>query len=302
MNGFLVVDKPGGMTSHDVVARARRLLKVRRIGHLGTLDPLATGVLPLAVGIATRLVEFLGGDDKAYVATLKLGEETDTQDAEGRIIATAPVPILERDEIERVFSSFLGRIRQQPPMFSAVKIGGTPLYRLARKGIEVARADRQVEIHHLEITSIDLPHISFAVECSKGTYVRTLCRDLGAALGSPAHLTALRRTRSGIFSLSEAIGLEVLEEQAARCEVKLLPLEEGVRNFPRLEVAPEARLLLGHGVPPPSAAVPEAGSCREGEIVALMGDSRLLAMARFAPRRLLENRGDFELLRVFIPA
>jgi tRNA pseudouridine55 synthase len=296
MNGFLVIDKPQGLTSHDVVARARRLLKEKRIGHLGTLDPLATGVLPLAVGTATRLVEFLSGDDKAYVATLKLGEETDTQDAEGKVVATAPVPALSRTEIERVFSSSVGRIRQRPPMFSAVKIDGTPLYRLARKGLEVDRAEREVEIFRLEIISLELPHITFAVECSKGTYVRTLSRDLGEALGSRAHLTYLRRTRSGIFFLDDALTMEALGRGDP---LKLLPLEAGLRNFRCLEVVAEGRIPLSHGIPPETAEVGGTECCRDGETVALTGEGKLLAMARFAPGRLQEKRGDFELLRVF---
>jgi len=209
------------------------------------------------------------------------------------------MPALTTVEIDRVFASFVGIIRQQPPMYSAVKIGGIPLYRLARKGIDVARQEREVTIFHLQVLAVELPFIRFYVECSKGTYVRTLCRDLGKALGSLAHLHALRRTRSGIFSLDDARSLEKLEEDGRLSQVKLLPLEEGIRKFPQLEVAPHACLLLEHGIPPQATAVNGAGNCREGELVALTREGRLAAMARFAPNRSQEKRGDFELLRVF---
>ncbi|MBN1142434.1 MAG: tRNA pseudouridine(55) synthase TruB [Deltaproteobacteria bacterium] len=299
MNGFLIIDKPSGLTSHDVVAQVRRLIGVRRIGHLGTLDPLATGVLPLAVGQATRLAEFLSTVEKGYAATLKLGEETDTQDSEGRVLASATIPPLNRERIDEVFRSFVGTLAQVPPMFSAVKKGGTPLYRLARKGLEVERAARPVTIHDLIIIDVDLPFIRFEVVCSKGTYVRTLCRDLGLALGSLAHMTCLRRTRCGLFTLENSVSLDDLKRQAACGKVALLPLEMGLREFSRLEVTPEGEDRLGFGIPPLLSHLEGPVSCGEGEIVALMKGARLLAVARFAPLRHLEKRGDFELLKVF---
>lgn len=300
MNGLLIIDKPAGLTSHDVVRALRRSLRMRRIGHAGTLDPLATGVLPVAVGESTRLVQFLMEKDKTYRATLELGTMTDTQDVEGKVLERRPLNGLDWERIETVAGRFVGEIEQIPPMYSAVKKDGVPLHRLARRGIEVERQTRPVRIFRLEILAVELPRVILEVDCSKGTYVRTLCHDLGLALGCGAHLTALRRLRSGSFTLERCLSLEEVER---RCREGLdLPLttpEAALGDLPALEVSPEAAARLRHGIPPALDAVARVFSGLEGEKVALLDHGTLLAIARYAPSRLREKRGDFELLRVF---
>jgi len=298
MNGILLIDKPPGMTSHDVVRRVRRLLRTRRVGHTGTLDPLATGVLPIAVGEATRIVQFLMEGDKTYRAVLKLGETTTTQDAEGEVLERRPVEGITAETVIAAARSFEGVIRQLPPMYSALKKDGVPLYRLARQGIEVERESRAVRIDRLQILDVDLPLITLEVDCSKGTYVRTLCHDLGLVLGTGAHLLALRRTRSGSFTEADCVTLEQLETDGTATP-PLLSVDEALRGMPALEVDAEATRRLADGIPPALASLSAVPGCPEGETVRLMHAGTLLAIARFAPGRLNEKRGDFELLRVF---
>ncbi|WP_074669486.1 tRNA pseudouridine(55) synthase TruB [Geoalkalibacter ferrihydriticus] len=299
MDGLLLVNKPRGMTSHDVVARVRRILRTRRVGHTGTLDPMATGVLPVAVGRATRLVEFLMAGSKTYQASLKLGEITDTQDADGQVVERREVPALTQDEVVSACRGFLGEITQIPPMYSAVKKDGVPLYRLARQGIEVERAARSVYIERIVLHSLNLPFVDLEIDCSKGTYIRTLAHDLGEVLGSGAHLTGLCRTRSGSFLLDECISLEDLSEDARPGQAPgFLKLVDILRDCPRLRVDNEGAARLSVGIPPLIEQV-GVSACREGELIALVLDERLLAVARYAPARLQEKRGDFELLRVF---
>ena len=298
MNGILLIDKPQGMTSHDVVRRVRRLLRTRRVGHTGTLDPLATGVLPIAVGEATRIVQFLMEGDKTYRAVLKLGETTTTQDAEGEVLERRPVEGVTAEAVVAAARSFEGVIRQLPPMYSALKKDGVPLYRLARQGIEVERESREVRIDRLQILDVDLPLITLEVDCSKGTYVRTLCHDLGIALGTGAHLVALRRTRSGSFTEADCVALERLETDGTATP-PLLSVDEALCGMPALEIDAEAARRLADGIPPALSSLSAAPGCPEGETVRLMHAGTLLAIARFAPGRLSEKRGDFELLRVF---
>ena len=298
MNGFLVVDKPQGVTSFDVVRTVRRSLKVRRVGHCGTLDPMATGVLPVAIGEATRLVEFVMDGEKIYRGTLKLGETTDTQDAEGTILSRCAIDGIDRSRIEEVIATLLGPIKQLPPMYSALKRDGVPLYELARKGIEIERALRSIEVYRFELCSVDLPFVTFEVTCSKGTYVRTLAHDLGARLGCGAHLTALRRLKSGAFSEGEAISLDRLRSEPET--VQLLPVSAALASLPALDLSIEALVRLKNGVPPQqsevSAIQPFPAS---GALVTLCRDQQLVAVARFEPERESEPRGDFVLLRVF---
>ncbi len=231
IDGIFNIDKPEGMTSHDVVTRIRRLLRTWniqeqaqpaqnsklktqnskfRVGHAGTLDPIATGVLPIVVGKATRLVEYLADEDKAYRATLLLGATSDTYDREGAITPTPDASMPTRHRVEEALEAFRGEIEQLPPMHSAIKVGGKKLYELARKGIEVERAPRHVTITRLDLVVCRPPTLQLFVECSKGTYIRSLAHDLGAALGTGAYLTALRRTRHGPFALEGATTLEGL--------------------------------------------------------------------------------------------
>jgi len=200
--GVLLVDKPQGLTSHDVVDRIRRLYQTRRVGHAGTLDPMATGLLIVLVGKATKASQFLMSQDKEYLGEATLGVVTDTQDAEGETLETNPVPELTEAQVRAALASMLGEQSQVPPMHSAKKVGGQKLYDLARKGIEVAREPRAIRIDEFELLSWQSPKINFRVRCTKGTYVRTLAYDLGRKLGPGAHLSMLRRTRSGRLDLT----------------------------------------------------------------------------------------------------
>ena len=201
ISGVLLVDKGPDMTSHDVVAVARRCLNMKKIGHCGTLDPMATGMLILVLGNGTRLSDLLMSEDKEYVGTMTLGATTSTQDAEGEILEQKPVPELTMEQVTAAFDAFKGDFYQIPPMVSAIKIGGVPLYKLARKGQEVVREPRFVRVYDYEITRFEPPQIDFRIVCSKGFYVRTYAHDIGQKLGCGAHLSALRRARSGHFKL-----------------------------------------------------------------------------------------------------
>ncbi|MCX5761356.1 MAG: tRNA pseudouridine(55) synthase TruB [Gemmatimonadetes bacterium] len=208
MEGILLVDKPGDHTSHDVVARLRGKLKMRRIGHAGTLDPMATGLLIMLIGKATRVSQYLVSLDKEYEGTIELGKSTDTQDAEGEMMETRPVPPFTEAEIKAAITGFLGDQYQMPPMYSAVKIAGVPLYKSARKGEEVVREPRFIRVMSWELTGMALPRFDFRLRCTKGTYVRTLAHDLGQKLGCGAHLAALRRTATEKFHVSQALTLD----------------------------------------------------------------------------------------------
>lgn len=203
-DGILLVDKPPRLTSHDVVDKVRRHFGFKKVGHCGTLDPLATGLLILVLEKATKLSEKLLADNKDYEGTLRLGVRTDSQDADGKVMQTCEVPAFTDEQIQGAFAKFVGDIYQTPPMVSAIKQGGKPLYKLARKGIEVERKPRLVHIFELRVLSIRLPDVTFRLRCTKGTYVRTLCADIGDGLGCGGHLAELRRTRSGNFSIENA--------------------------------------------------------------------------------------------------
>ena len=226
-DGVLLVDKAEGMTSHDVVALARRKLGTKKIGHCGTLDPAATGLLLLTIGRGTKVQDLLMSEDKEYAGTFVLGVTTDTQDREGEVIQERPVPALEEDQIRSVFETFRGDFYQLPPMVSAKKHGGVPLYKLARQGKTVEREPRLVHVYRYTIDRIELPQIDFSVLCSKGFYVRTYVHDIGEALGCGAHLKALRRTRSGRFDVANAITVDEIK-QAPREQIlqRLLSLPE----------------------------------------------------------------------------
>jgi len=217
--GFVNVHKPAGWTSHDVVAKVRSLLKSAlgvpvKVGHVGTLDPMATGVLPLCIGKATKAAQYLVSEGKIYRAVMKLGERTDTQDATGTVQSRADQAVIDgidRERIETVCREFVGPIQQLPPMYSAVKVAGSPLYKAARAGVEVERTPREVVIASLRILEIDGPLVTMEVDCSKGTYIRTLCADIGDRLGVGAHLAGLERLRVGPFALERAVTLERIE-------------------------------------------------------------------------------------------
>lgn len=299
MHGLLLIDKPAGISSHDVVRQVRRICRTRKVGHAGTLDPLATGVLPVAVGDGTKVLQFLFTDNKSYRATFKLGITTDTLDSEGQTLSERPVPGISTQQLDTICDKFRGDIMQVPPMYSALKKNGVPLYKLARAGKEVEREARPVTISHLEVIAVDLPFVTIDVDCSKGTYIRTLIDDIGAELACGAHMTALRRTRSGTFELADCATLEQLE----RAETDLpghLTLDEALAIHPAVQVLTEAVTTLRCGVPPELGQVESAIELSEGQLVRLQIDRSLAAMARFAPHRNQEKRGDFELVRVFV--
>jgi tRNA pseudouridine55 synthase len=236
IDGLLVVDKPEGMTSLDVVREIKARFSIKKAGHIGTLDPFATGVLPVVINEATKLVPFLQEDPKHYGAMLKIGEATDTDDLTGKIIRKGSCENLSPDRVRTVFQSFIGRIRQVPPMFSAVKVKGKPLYRMARMGIEVEREEKEIEIFDLQIEDIALPVVHFKISCSRGTYIRALARDIGREIGCGAHLISLRRTRSGPFRIEQAIPLSRVKtiQGAEALRSYLIPLKEALFDLPEM--------------------------------------------------------------------
>jgi len=257
MNGIIIVNKPTGITSFDVVSRIRRLYQIKKVGHTGTLDPDASGVLPLCIGKATKVIEYLMDEDKAYRVGLLLGAATDTQDATGSIILEKPV-LVSDEEIETAINSFMGDQEQIPPMYSAVRIKGKRLYELARRGIEVERSPRPITIYKIDILNIerksDKVHVTFEVECSKGTYVRTLCHDIGQLLGCGGHMNSLIRTRSGPFMLDDSYTLDDLEEikSKMKLETALISMDKALLKMPSVYISHNNALRLKNGLSVPS--------------------------------------------------
>ena len=295
-DGILVIDKPADWTSHDVVAKVRKLMRTRRVGHTGTLDPFATGVLVVCLNRATRLAQFLTGDDKEYLATVRFGYATDTGDLTGN--ATGPVTDarhLTAEMIEAALAPLRGRIRQIPPMYSAKKVGGVKLYEMARRGEEIERAAIEVEIKKLELTNGALlqaedagcADFNLRVVCSSGTYIRALAEDIGRALGIGAHLTQLRRTRAGRCDLSRAVTLERLAElaEAGRTEAALISMTEALA-MPEVRLNAEEAARVAHG-----NTVRRAVDYPAGTLLQLTDGQQLLAVAEYrADSRTLQPR------------
>jgi tRNA pseudouridine55 synthase len=283
IDGVLNIDKPRDLTSHDVVARVRRLTGVARVGHAGTLDPQATGVLLMGLGQGTKLTQFLHEYPKVYRATLTLGVRTDSCDAAGKVVEVRPVRAKGREEVERVLAGFQGAIEQIPPMYSALKRQGQRLYTLARQGIEIERQPRRVHIRRLTLLHLTTEHLSVEVECSSGTYIRVLADDIGARLGCGAHLATLVRTAIGPHTLAEALTLAALEEAVGQGDWHrhVIALSKAVAAFPRLIVTSAAAQSLVHGTPPTRQGIAHVvGAFEAGETVAILGlDGVLLAMA-----------------------
>ena len=233
-SGIIIMDKPAGWTSQDVAAKLRGVFRERRIGHGGTLDPMATGVLPVFVGRATRAVEFFESAEKEYIAGLRLGVETNTQDTTGEVVKTSPVTVT-REQVEEVLRSFLGPQEQVPPMYSAVKIGGKKLYELARQGKTVERKPRHIELLELELLDGGGADYRFRVRCTKGTYVRTICHDLGQALGCGGCMSSLRRTKAGCYDESQSITMDELLQMENPAE-KLLPVDSVFAAWPETTI------------------------------------------------------------------
>ncbi len=245
MNGILIVDKPEGVTSADVVRRVRRQLPVK-VGHLGTLDPFATGVLPLCLGEATKIAQFLSTADKSYEGVIRLGAATDTGDRTGQVVRTAPIPACDERRLSSIASRFTGESLQTPPMYSALKRGGVPLYRLARRGIEVERAERPVRIASLRLEAVNQEDLRFEVTCSKGTYIRVLAEDIGVAFGSAAHVYELRRIRFGPFGIAHAVNLETWD---ARRGTELISIRQALSYLPGIRITHEEARAARLGQP-----------------------------------------------------
>jgi len=280
--GFVNAHKPSGWTSHDVVAKVRSLLKSAlpapvKVGHVGTLDPMATGVLPLCVGKATKAAQYLVAEEKTYRAVMKLGERTDTQDATGAVLSRAePASLdgIDRERIEAVCREFVGPIRQVPPMYSAVKVAGTPLYKSARAGLEVERTPREVFIASLRVLETDGLLATVEVHCSKGTYIRTLCADIGDRLGVGAHLAGLERLRVGPFALEQAVTLERIEAmiRSGAIDELLIPVDTVLAHLPLVVVDASAAERVGHGAPVPMSPKSGAGRAAAGMMAPWQSD------------------------------
>jgi tRNA pseudouridine55 synthase len=247
MNGLLVVDKPAGCTSHDVVQRVRKALRQRSVGHAGTLDPLATGVLVVAVGEGTKLVSHLQSDDKRYEVTIALGSETDSLDADGEVTETADVPSLDQRTVENALRRFIGRHPQEAPKLSAIKVGGTPLHRRARRGEEIEAPVREVELYEATVDEVSDETLRLSLHCGKGFYVRSLARDVARALGTRGHVKALRRTASGAFSIDDALYGDNLAAEAIA--ERLIPFKEACRALTRVELTDDGVAHARHGRP-----------------------------------------------------
>lgn len=249
VEGVLNINKSSGMTSHDVVDEVRRILGIRKVGHTGTLDPQATGALPICVGNATKIARFLTAADKEYLISMRLGIRTDTLDAEGKVLEEKTEIPQDAEKVEQAFIQFRGEIKQIPPMFSAKKYQGERLYRLARRGETVDRDPVQVKVYELEMISFEPPFVCFRVFCSKGTYARALCDDIGGVLGCGAHLHNLTRLKSGQFRLEDAIDLlrlQEIQEQGNLAEV-LLPIEQALMHLPEVRVLPDSSRSILYG-------------------------------------------------------
>jgi tRNA pseudouridine55 synthase len=296
MHGFLALDKPEGISSHAVVQAVRRACKTRRVGHAGTLDPLATGVLLVGVGHATRLIEFLTAQNKSYRATMRLGMITDSQDITGEVRETRTVPELSTAQIQSACAMFKGEIEQVPPMFSALKRNGVPLYRLARKGEEVERQKRRVDITSIHVVGREGNDIVLEVDCSKGTYIRTLCHDIGLELGCGACMSALRRTASGMFTEDNLVSIEDLR----RGDRRLIPVMKALAHLPQVELLPSGRERLRDGIPPTVDQVcPFPAAIRDADNILLSHEGQLIGVASPDFHHQDEQRGDFKLRKVF---
>lgn len=303
MDGFIVVDKPAGLTSHDVVSAVRRIAGQRKVGHTGTLDPFATGVLPVALGEGTKAIPFLDESVKEYRAVMRLGAATDTQDCTGRVVREGDWQGLTQAAIAAAVQGFLGRGSQVPPMYSALKRDGVPLYKLARKGEEVHREPREIEIYALEIERIEPPEVAFTVRCSRGVYVRTLANDMGDRLGCGAHLVELRRSASGPFTLKQAVSLEQLANSGTegRLADHLISCSAALGHLPSLVLTDEGALRVTRGIAPEEAdvrGIPEQG-LKPGQRVRLCRGETLQAVAESGPAGWPGEGNNLRLVRVF---
>lgn len=294
VDGILILDKPKGLTSNAALQKVRWLLNAEKAGHTGSLDPLATGVLPLCFGEATKFSQYLLDADKGYEAWIQLGVTTNTGDAEGQVLERRPVNVTLED-LQPVLGRFLGEIQQVPPMYSALKRDGQPLYKLARAGEVVEREARQVCISRLELLAFEGDRIQVSVRCSKGTYIRTLAEDIGLVLGCGAHVAELRRTQVGPFDLSQAVALDQLEavqeaEGAAALDAFLLPVDSGLEHWPLLHLSEHTAYYWLHGQPVWAPDAPKFGMVRVRDHQdRFIGVGEIDDDGRLAPRRLIRS-------------
>jgi tRNA pseudouridine55 synthase len=310
VGGVLVIDKPTGISSYDVIRVVKKRLCPRKVGHTGTLDPLASGVLPIVINDATKIIPFLDERVKRYEGTLRLGMVMDSDDSTGTMVCEKPIDrsVVTEERIKRTFGRFVGWITQVPPMFSALKRHGRPLYELARRGIEVNRTARQVEVFDLEVVHIDLPLVDFVVSCSRGTYIRTLCKQIGDALGVGGHLTRLRRVSSGPFTLSESLTIPEFERlvESRAISRKIIPIREALGNMAEIQVDAclEGQIKRGRPVFQKDLEGVNVPRLERAQKVKILHQGKIVAIAKaqLADREL---RGSvlktpaFSLLRVF---
>lgn len=295
IDGIFLLNKPLDMTSNFALQRVKRLFGAKKAGHTGSLDPLATGMLPICFGEATKFSQFLLESDKCYQVTAKLGEKTTTGDAEGEVISTRPVPSVSRDQLEKILSSFLGLQQQIPPMYSAIKFQGKPLYELARQGIEIERQSRTIHLYQLDLIDFTHDSLSLMIHCSKGTYVRTLVEDIGEVLGCGAHVSMLHRSVVLPYKQASMVTMSVLEEtqkQQGMDALKqfLLPVETSVESFPAIKLSTSALFYIKTGQPVMVPHLPTQGLVRlfsnDGRF---LGVGEVLEDGRVAPRRLVSQ-------------
>ncbi len=308
MNGTVIVDKPAGRTSFDIVHDIRNVLNIKKIGHTGTLDPLTTGVLPVCINEATKLIQFFAEDDKEYRATMLLGVETDTLDMEGKVVARK-LPDVTVDEIEDVIQSFTGAIEQRAPRYSAIKFKGKPLYKWTREGVDITPPLRTIEIYGIIIEDIALPYVSFVVSCSKGTYIRSLCADIGNRLGCGACLYRLRRVKSGYFREESAITLEGLNKEEKKQSImeNLIPMAEMLPQLRSIIVDAEIAGKIKNGYQPGIDVLKSynTDTLAEGDLVKfVLEGNHIVAIARMlcSSEEITPSRADggvAKILRVF---
>lgn len=293
INGIVLLDKPLGITSNAALQKVKRLFNANKAGHTGSLDPLATGLLPICMGEATKISGYLLDSDKAYTGTCKLGIQTTTADAEGEIIEQKPVGDLTEKQVNAVLKKYTGTLEQIPPMHSAIKQGGQPLYKLAHQGIVVERQPRTIHVYELTQLRLEGDELDITMRCSKGTYVRTLAEDIGRELGCGAHLSALRRTKVGPFLLDKAVTMEALEALAEEgfeaLDQHILPIEQALADWPEIQLTENSAFYLNRGQPVQVAKAPTSGLVRLSANHRFIGIGEILDDGRVAPRRLLKS-------------
>lgn len=294
ISGILLLDKPQGMSSNACLQQAKRLFQANKAGHTGALDPLATGVLPICFGEATKVSQFLLDADKRYLTRVRLGEKTDTADSEGQIVLSRPVVGVTQERVVNCLSQFLGDIEQLPPMYSALKHKGQPLYKLARAGVEVERKPRHITVYELTLHEFTGTELVLEIHCSKGTYVRTIADDLGEALGCGGHVTELRRLQSGVFRIAECVTPDALQRQFdadgfATLDTWLRPADQAIDHLPAVRLPSASALYVRQGQAVQTRPLPAEGLVRLYDENEFIGIGEVLDDGRVAPRRLMKE-------------